>query len=120
MVLAALVASTIAASVPTTSSRTLWDVWPTARAVHTPAPCLRPADVAAGLQALVAAHPERLALEEVWRDRLDTRPLLPALASRLAVDALASLVQLRLGEGGAFDPEDARLERVWIDGRVAR
>jgi len=214
MVLAALLASAIAASVPRASSQTLWDIWPTARAVQTPAPCLRPADVAAALQALAAAHPGRLALEEVgrsfegrpihlltagrgprrvllwsqmhgdepsatpalldvarylatktgdpvirtirdeltilmvpmlnpdgaeryqrrnaqeiavnrdalspgWRDRLGARPLLPALATRLAVGAPASLVQLRLGPSGALDPDDTRLERAWIDGRVA-
>jgi len=60
------------------------------------------------------------ALSPGWRDRLAARPLLPALASRLAVDAPASLVQLRPGPGGTLDPDEVRLERVWIDGRVAR
>jgi hypothetical protein len=59
------------------------------------------------------------ALGAGWRDRLGARPLLPALAPRLAVDAPASLVQLRPGPSDALDPDDTRLERVWIDGRVA-
>jgi hypothetical protein len=74
MLLAALLSSAIAASVPAASPRALWDIWPAARAVQTPAPCLRPAEVAAALQALAAAHPGRLTVEEVGRS-FEGRPI---------------------------------------------
>jgi hypothetical protein len=60
------------------------------------------------------------ALSPRWRERLGAGPWLPALAARLAVDAPASFVQLRPGPGGTLDPDQTRLERVWIDGRVAQ
>jgi hypothetical protein len=60
------------------------------------------------------------ALSPRWRERLGAGPWLPALGARLAVDAPASFVQLRPGPAGTRDPVQTRLERVWIDGRVAR
>jgi hypothetical protein len=59
------------------------------------------------------------ALATGWRDRLGTAPLLAALSERLAVDGPAHLLQLRPGPGGMESAAEARLERVWIDGRSA-
>jgi hypothetical protein len=58
------------------------------------------------------------ALSPGWRGRLGARGVLAALAPRLTPDAPANLVQLRPGPGGLADPADARIERVWIDGRA--
>ncbi|HVR71615.1 MAG TPA: hypothetical protein VMT87_12305, partial [Vicinamibacteria bacterium] len=59
------------------------------------------------------------ALSPGWRERLDGRALLPALARRLTTDAPADLVQIRPGSGGTLEADRARIERVWIDGRPA-
>ncbi|HVR71607.1 MAG TPA: M14 family zinc carboxypeptidase, partial [Vicinamibacteria bacterium] len=64
----------LASSGPAGSPQALWDLWPAARAVETPAPCLRPADLAGALQALGAAHPGHLTLEEVGRS-FEGRPI---------------------------------------------
>ncbi len=45
----------------------LWQVWPEARLVTTPAPCLRPAELETSLRALEQRHQGRLKLEEVGR-----------------------------------------------------
>src|SRR5688500_913891 len=74
MVLAFVLAAAIAGSVPAMSSQALWDAWPGARVVPTPAPCLRPAELVSALQALASAHPGRLALEEVGRS-FEGRPI---------------------------------------------
>jgi hypothetical protein len=55
-----------------------------------------------------------------WRERLGARALMPALAARIGIDGPANLVQLRLGPSATLDPDEVRLERVWIDGRSAR
>jgi zinc carboxypeptidase len=74
MVLAALLAAAIAGSMPAMSSQALWDAWPAARVVQTPAPCLRPGELAAALQGLAAAHPGRLTIEQVGRS-FEGRPI---------------------------------------------
>ena len=43
------------------------DEWPARRVVETPAGCLKPADLAARLQAFAANHPERARVEEIGR-----------------------------------------------------
>jgi hypothetical protein len=57
-----------------TSPASPWDLWPSARFVRTPAPCLRPADLTASLEALAAAHPRTIALEELGRS-FEGRPI---------------------------------------------
>jgi hypothetical protein len=52
----------------------LWRDWPEERFVQTPAPCLRPADLAAELQSLSDLYPARIQLEEVGRS-VDGRPV---------------------------------------------
>ena len=69
-----LVTVALAPAATATAPRALWDLWPSARVVETPAPCLRPADLTAALQALVAAHPGHLTLEEVGRS-FEGRPI---------------------------------------------
>jgi hypothetical protein len=59
-----------------------------------------------------------------WRDRMAGQPSVEFL-SRLATGALtvgapASLVVLRPAPDGSLDPEQARLEAVWLDGREVR
>jgi hypothetical protein len=70
LALALLLASSAPASLP----RALWDLWPSARVVETPAPCLRPADLTSALQALAAAHPDHMTLEEIGRS-FEGRPI---------------------------------------------
>jgi len=53
---------------PKTASFTpdqLWTLWPQARFVHTPAPCLRPAELETELARLVELYPEKIRLDEV-------------------------------------------------------
>jgi hypothetical protein len=52
----------------------LWEAWPAVRFVTDPAPCLRPADLVARLEALRSRHEGRLALEEAGRS-VEGRPI---------------------------------------------
>ncbi|HEX9189934.1 MAG TPA: M14 family zinc carboxypeptidase, partial [Vicinamibacteria bacterium] len=52
------------------SPQALWDEWPAARFVTTPAPCLRHAELVERLRALESLYRGRLALEEVGRSVL--------------------------------------------------
>ena len=52
----------------------LWHVWPEARFVTTPAPCLRPAELETLLRALEERHAGRLTLEEIGRS-VQGRPI---------------------------------------------
>jgi hypothetical protein len=72
MILALVLAA--ASSVPATSPETLWDLWPTARAVQTPAPCLRPSDLTSALQALATTHSGAMTLAEAGRS-FEGRPI---------------------------------------------
>jgi hypothetical protein len=56
------------------SPQALWDLWPGARVLEAPAPCLRPADLTAALRELAAAHPRHLTLEEAGRS-FEGRPI---------------------------------------------
>ena len=64
----------VASSFPPTSPATLWDLWPAERFVPAPAPCLRHADVSAAAQALAAAYPRLVSLEEIGRS-FEGRPI---------------------------------------------
>jgi hypothetical protein len=64
----------VIASAPAFSPAALWDLWPAARVVSTPAPCLRPAELATALTVLAATHPDQMALEEVGRS-VEGRPI---------------------------------------------
>jgi hypothetical protein len=71
----ALIAA-IWALIPSAAPRPLawWEAWPSQRFMRTPAPCLRPAELRAQLDALAAAHRERLALEQVGQS-VEGRPI---------------------------------------------
>jgi hypothetical protein len=56
------------------AARALWDAWPSHRFVKTPAPCLRPPELAERLRALEARHPGGATLEEVGRS-VEGRPV---------------------------------------------
>ena len=71
LLLAAVLAAGAAAPI---APRALWEEWPSRRAVAAPAGCLRPADLAARLQALAAKHPGRARLEEIGRS-VEGRPI---------------------------------------------
>lgn len=45
----------------------LWKIWPDERFVHSPAPCLRPADLEAELQRLAKTYPEEIRVETAGR-----------------------------------------------------
>jgi hypothetical protein len=62
------------ANAPAVSPAALWDLWPTARVVFTPAPCLRPTDLGTALGVLAATHPDRMTLEQVGRS-VEGRPI---------------------------------------------
>jgi hypothetical protein len=64
----------LAGSPPGFSPQALWDAWPSARFVSTPAPCLRHAELVERLGALASLHRGRLALEEVGRS-VQGRPI---------------------------------------------
>ncbi len=67
-----LLAAFLSTSAP--APRALWDAWPARRVVETPAGCLKPADLAARLQAFAANHPERVRVEEIGRS-VEGRPI---------------------------------------------
>jgi hypothetical protein len=52
----------------------LYEAWPSARFVPTPAPCLRPEELVAQIRRLEATHPGRLNVEEVGRS-VEGRPI---------------------------------------------
>ncbi|HEY7508882.1 MAG TPA: M14 family zinc carboxypeptidase [Vicinamibacteria bacterium] len=62
------------AAAPVVPPRVLWEAWPAARFVTTPAPCLGPAELAKQVRALEAAHPGALTVEEVGRS-FEGRPI---------------------------------------------
>jgi hypothetical protein len=64
----------VIASAPAFSPAALWDLWPAARVVSTPAPCVRPTDLTTALGVLAATHPDRMTLEEVGRS-VEGRPI---------------------------------------------
>jgi hypothetical protein len=65
LLLALLLAQAPATQAPATPPpTTLWDAWPRARVIQTPAPCVRHAEVVAALGALAREHPGRATLEK--------------------------------------------------------
>jgi len=52
----------------------LWQSWPEERFVRTPAPCIRPAELTAELQRLIALYPGEIQMEEAGRS-FDDRPV---------------------------------------------
>jgi hypothetical protein len=61
------------------------------------------------------------ALDARWRERLAAAPAWTAFAgARIAYEDPANLIQLRSDAGAALDPATLRLERVFVDGRLAR
>ncbi len=52
---------------PTFTPDQLWRSWPEERFVQTPAPCIRPAELAAEMERLAALYPGKIQLEEVGR-----------------------------------------------------
>jgi hypothetical protein len=69
-----LISAVVQAGPTGLSPRQLWEVWPLARFVETPAPCLRPAELVESLRALEARHTGRLRLEEIGRS-FEGRPI---------------------------------------------
>jgi hypothetical protein len=65
---------TAAAATAAPSPTDLWAAWPDARFVSTPAPCLRPADLDARIEALRAKHQQGLTVEEIGRSA-EGRPI---------------------------------------------
>ena len=59
---------------PAPSPQALWDAWPRARFVETPAACLKHAEMVQRLGALAAKHPGRARVEEVGRSA-EGRPI---------------------------------------------
>ena len=59
---------------PAPSPQELWQAWSEERYVSTPAPCLRPGELADRLRELADRYPDRLRLDEVGRSYLD-RPI---------------------------------------------
>jgi hypothetical protein len=55
----------------------LWQSWPEERFVETPAPCLRPSEVATELQRLADRHPGEIEVQEIGRSVQD-RPIFMA------------------------------------------
>jgi hypothetical protein len=56
------------------SPEALWELWPSARIVSTPAPCLRPEDLVERIRELEARRPDHLSVEEVGRS-VEGRPI---------------------------------------------
>ncbi len=73
-ILAFLLAGALAPAAFGFNPEELWRAWPEERFVKTPAPCLRPAELAESLRALAKRHPERLRLEEAGRS-FEGRPI---------------------------------------------
>jgi hypothetical protein len=76
-VTASLVALTLAlgGAAASPSPEALWELWPSARFVTTPAPCLRHEELVERIGELEARHPDRLSVEEVGRS-VEGRPIL--------------------------------------------
>jgi hypothetical protein len=64
----------VAGAAASPSPEALWELWPSARFVTTPAPCLRHEELAERIRELEARHPDRLSVEEVGRSA-EGRPI---------------------------------------------
>src|SRR5574341_1161071 len=69
-----LLASLLLLAAPAYSPAALWDAWPSARFVPTPAPCLRHGELVDHLRALEEKHRGRLTLEDAGRS-FEGRPV---------------------------------------------
>ena len=90
----------------------LWQNWPDERFVTTPAPCVRPAELATELQRLANLYPESMELEEIAKER----GLLIGIEYHKRFDRRALLAKKEYEKGafGEFIMGEARLIEPYL------